>query len=95
MQVANKGELDVREAAFRKYAIEEGFDSDELIGRLVAKRVLAWCDDYCVRLISQNDLITAFMPDGNTVTSGETDLLSLWFQQELKKRRAEKRPKSE
>jgi uncharacterized protein DUF6602 len=78
IQLAQEGELDVRATKQR--------DPDQLIAGLVDKRSIAWCDDHTVRLLRSGDLITAFMPDGRTVTAGETDLLGLWFAEQLAKR---------
>lgn len=87
MQIARKGRLDVHEAAFRKWAKEEGFDADALIERLVAQRLLAWESETTVRLVGGGTLVTAFLPGGESVTTGETDLLGLWTLKKLDERR--------
>jgi hypothetical protein len=57
IQLANEGELDVRDTEFRNYAAKGGRDPDQLIAGLVAKRTLAWCDDHTVRLLRSDDLM--------------------------------------
>ena len=86
VQIAKNGELDVRDKDFRNFAEKKGFDPDKLIDKLVAQRTSAWCDDHSVRLISTDDLVTVFMPDGNVATTSETDLLNLWMTKELDRR---------
>jgi hypothetical protein len=87
MQVANKGELDVRDPHFREWAREESFDPDGAIAKLVADRMLAWVDDFHVRILMPGDLITAFMPSGQTIATGEDELAALWMMEQLAARK--------
>lgn len=87
MQVARNGELDTRDPAFRNFAREEGFDPDKLVAKLVENRTLAWCDEHSVRLLYTGTILTAFMPSGETVATGETDLFGLWLAAELAKKK--------
>jgi len=86
-QVANKGELDTRDPHFRSWAREEKFDPDEAISKLVSDRLLARVDEFHVRILATGDLITAFMPSGQTIATSETDLAALWMMEQLAARK--------
>jgi len=86
MQVAHKGELDVRSRGFRTYAKEEGFDPDAAIAKLVADGLLAWVDEHHVRPMTQAGLITAFMPSGQTIVTGDDELAAMWMMEQLESR---------
>lgn len=86
-QVANKGELDVRDGYFRECAQEEKFAPDVAIAKLVADRLLAWVDEHHVRVMTQGDLIAAFMPSGQTIVTGDDELAALWMMEQLEARK--------
>ncbi|SPP97817.1 DUF6602 domain-containing protein [Bradyrhizobium vignae] len=90
-QVANKGELDVRDRYFREWAQEEKFDPDEAIAKLIADRLLAWVDEHHVRALTQGDLITAFMHSGQTIATGDDELAALWMMEQLGPRKKKPR----
>ncbi|MCA1359189.1 hypothetical protein I6F14_05240 [Bradyrhizobium sp. IC3069] len=89
-QVANKGELDIRDRYFREWAQEENFDPDDAIAKLVADRLLAWVDKHHVRVMTQGDLITAFMPSGQTIVTSDDELAALWMMEQLEARKKSK-----
>jgi hypothetical protein len=82
-QVARKGRLNVHDVKFRQWATEEGFDADDLIKRLVTKRLLVWEDDLTVRPLCEGVLMMGFMPTGESIVTSETDLLGLWTGKKL------------
>jgi hypothetical protein len=87
IRVSEKGELDVRDPHFRKWALEEQFDPDEAIAKLVADRLLAWADENHVCVLRPGELITAFMPSGQTIVTGEDELAALWMMEQLDERK--------
>lgn len=83
MLVASQGELDVLNQEHRQYVAKKGFDFDALVKGLIERRMLAWCDDHTVRLISDDTLYTVVLPDGRTMTASQADLLQLWLKERL------------
>ncbi|MGJ4993736.1 DUF6602 domain-containing protein [Bradyrhizobium sp. HKCCYLS3077] len=86
-QAASEGELDVRDPGFREWAQNEKLDPDEAIAGLVADRLLAWIDESHVRILTPGNLITAFMPSGQTVVTAEDELAGLWMMEQLDARK--------
>lgn len=84
--VALRGKMNVQGRDFRKYAQEEGFDPDAAIAKLVADGLLAWVDEHHVCLMTQAGLITAIMPSGQTIATGDDELAAMWLMEQLEER---------
>lgn len=82
-QIGRKGRLNIRDAAFQKYARDEGVDPEALIDALIKRRVIAWVDDEHVCAVQDGTVFIGFMPDGGSFATGESELLGSWLGKQL------------
>jgi hypothetical protein len=78
--IANSGELDIRDQDLRDYAAKSGFDLNEVIDRLVERRVLAWRRENVLCVVEDRTILTMFLPDGRVVSTSDGDMLNLWME---------------
>ena len=85
-QLARHGSIDVRDEKFRSYVTSEGIDPDALIADMVARRMLAWVDQYYFRMIDAGTVFMGFMPSGDGFSTTDADHLMPWLTRELGKK---------
>jgi hypothetical protein len=85
-QLARLGSIDMRDEKFRSFVISEGIDPEALILDMVARRRVAWVDEFSFRMIDAGTVFMGFMPNGDGFSTTDTDHLMPWLTRELDKR---------